>query len=888
MEIFPIWRTANFPTEESEAVFRIMKWGTQEIYRGRGRRYPGEEYLTINLNKPTQNTIDSMIYEALGESGDTVAASNAYAEFSLQFYSESNDTWITVYEFAMINDWSYEYHEGNIYSDPINGHACPGMVLPYSYLVTGDTAETICYEEVEFDMPYIIITPATLVFNDTGGTLTFEVNSNCYWKLISGPGIFNLSQTEGTSGITTVTITASQNEGYNDLIADYKFRGRNEYGIATATLHVTQEGTEPYLNITSGDGAIFNGHRANWTLTYNTNVRPAYYELTGTSGYFATGYTNGGTVTVSVPGSLSGDSYEIKFYTEPNGIFLDSANATQQESGEYFDILSGNGATFSNSGGTWTVTYDTNIPNVYYEYYDCHTWRSGYTSGYELNITIASSSTECNHIVNFYNEPNGVLIGTATASQGDSKMYFYFSVLTGGYIYNERGYYKYPDLWYSFDNGNTWSNEWPHTTQCGCRYFAVNAGDTVFMKGNTIADTTELVRFIDRCGDHTARYNVGGNIMSLYYGDNFEGKTEIPQNAFNGKRYIGNMFGVDTQAYGVVDASNLVLPMTLTEGCLSAMFMNMKTLVAGPKLPWTTMERYCYSDMFNGCTALVTAPALPATALTNATGCYSNMFAGCTSLTAAPVLPATTLTGANGCYSGMFAGCTSLVNAPALPSTLLEASCYESMFAGCTALVNAPALPATDLIVHYSDPYRSYDYDAEYCYKNMFNGCTSLVNAPALPATTLASNCYYGMFNGCTSLTTAPALPATTAVSNCYENMFKGCTALVNAPALPSMTLANYCYDSMFENCTSLTTAPVLPATSFSSVLYCYKEMFQGCTNLNYVKCLLEWDRTQDIYNITFNWLMGVSQTGTFVKASGTTWPTRENGIPTGWTVIDN
>ena len=92
----------------------------------------------------------------------------------------------------------------------------------------------------------------------------------------------------------------------------------------------------------------------------------------------------------------------------------------------------------------------------------------------------------------------------------------------------------------------------------------------------------------------------------------------------------------------------------------------------------------------------------------------------------------------NRAYSGMFYNCTSLTTAPALPAYNLEEWCYSSMFAGCTSLATAPALPTTGV--------------KKYCYRYMFKDCTSLTTAPVLPAQILAWNCYDYMFQGCSSL----------------------------------------------------------------------------------------------------------------------------------------
>ena len=166
------------------------------------------------------------------------------------------------------------------------------------------------------------------------------------------------------------------------------------------------------------------------------------------------------------------------------------------------------------------------------------------------------------------------------------------------------------------------------------------------------------------------------------------------------------------------------------------------------------------------------------------------------------------------------------------------------------------------------------------CYMFMFEG-SCITTAPELPATTLANYCYQYMFNSC-SLTTAPELPATTLARGCYKSMFMNCRNLTTAHELPATSTAVQCYDSMFMNCSSLTTAPVLPAEYID--VESYYSMFRGCTSLTYVKCLAE----RFSIDSTRDWLYEVSPTGTFVKAPNSYWTTGANGIPEGWTVIEN
>lgn len=310
------------------------------------------------------------------------------------------------------------------------------------------------------------------------------------------------------------------------------------------------------------------------------------------------------------------------------------------------------------------------------------------------------------------------------------------------------------------------------------------------------------------------------------------------------------------------------LPATsLTSDCYQNMFKGCTSLTATPSFKGTTLAQRCYSNMFEGCTSLITVEQLSATSLVSS--CYYEMFKGCTSLTTPPQIDATGL--ANNCYQGMFSDCTSLLTAPTLSAETMKDECYKEMFKNCKSLTAAPQLNANTV--------------AQRCYQEMFSGCSNLTTAPTtLPATTLENNCYRDMFLNCTSLTSAPLLPATdlNTANYCYYEMFKGCKSLISAPALPATYLAYHCYESMFEGCISLTTAPVLSATTL--VAGCYSSMFKNCTNLNYIKCLAT-SLNQSV-SCTNDWVYGVSETGTFVKAASmNNWDSGRNGIPTGWTV---
>lgn len=171
-----------------------------------------------------------------------------------------------------------------------------------------------------------------------------------------------------------------------------------------------------------------------------------------------------------------------------------------------------------------------------------------------------------------------------------------------------------------------------------------------------------------------------------------------------------------------------------------------------------------------------------------------------------------------------------------------------------------------------------------YAFCNLFRGNDKVIYAKELklPASTLEYRCYYTMFANCTSLLSAPELPATTLATYCYYGLFYGCTSLTEAPELPATTLASDCYYVMFANCISLKKAPELPSTTL--ITRCYGYMFDGCNNLCYIKM----KATAVISNNHISgWVRNVALSGTFVKASGVEIPIGTNGIPRGWTVIE-
>ena len=262
---------------------------------------------------------------------------------------------------------------------------------------------------------------------------------------------------------------------------------------------------------------------------------------------------------------------------------------------------------------------------------------------------------------------------------------------------------------YSLDSGSTWT-----TLSANTNSPTLESGDTIMWKASGLTPTSSagIGTF-----SSTANFTAAGNVMSLLYGDNFEGQTSLA-----GKDHALR---------------------SLFSGCTTL------TSIDNMSLPATTLSDSCYRAMFSGCTSITNIENLVLPATTLAENCYTRMFYGCTSLTTVPsdLLPVTTLE--ENCYDSMFQSCTSLTTVPSdlLPATTLVNRCYINMFNRCTSLTTPPTLPATTL--------------ATGCYYNMFYQNSSLRTSPVLPAPTLVQDCYRQMFYNCRNLNTVTCLATT-------------------------------------------------------------------------------------------------------------------------------
>ncbi len=201
--------------------------------------------------------------------------------------------------------------------------------------------------------------------------------------------------------------------------------------------------------------------------------------------------------------------------------------------------------------------------------------------------------------------------------------------------------------------------------------------------------------------------------------------------------------------------------------------------------------------------------------------------------------------------------------------------CYQNMFRKNTSITTGKHI----IISAYKM--------APFCCNGMFKDCTAFTSAPVIKATVLAESCCQSMFEKC-KLSVVPDLPATQLAESCYRQMFASCSNLVTVPndLLSHVTnLEPYCYFSMFYQCSKLTNAPDLPAETLVS--HCYETMFAS-TKVSSVKCLATNPSSETTNNpYTKGWLPS-SASGTFTKKAGVkTWTSDTNGIPSGWTVVE-
>ena len=143
------------------------------------------------------------------------------------------------------------------------------------------------------------------------------------------------------------------------------------------------------------------------------------------------------------------------------------------------------------------------------------------------------------------------------------------------------------------------------------------------------------------------------------------------------------------------------------------------------------------------------------------------------------------------------------------------------------------------------------------------------------------------LFSGDTYLVDAYSLVINlNSASHSFDSLFRNCTSLTSGPEkIVIRDAGQLALPSTFSGCTSLTTAPEIIVENIA--FFSFFNVFANCTNLNSIKFLLK--HNNGAFMPFADWVMGVSQTGTFTKNKDANWwQNGKDGIPTGWTVVDS
>lgn len=257
---------------------------------------------------------------------------------------------------------------------------------------------------------------------------------------------------------------------------------------------------------------------------------------------------------------------------------------------------------------------------------------------------------------------------------------------------------------YSLD-GRTWQHT-DNTSEAVTINVQVAQGEKVYWRGSGIRMGTSAsnTATTDSIFTATGDFEVSGNIMSLLYGNSFDGVTSLP---------IGS------------------------EYTFAGLFYNNKKLlsIADLSLPATALVKGCYASMFYGCSNMTgMLSSLPATSYPMS-ACYM-MFRICSKIDAVPSL---TFVSGNGGYQFqyMFDRCTSLVDASAIVMSASDTYSFSAMFTGCSALAVTPVMSLSTLKTG--------------CFNITFQGCTNLNYVKCLATDISATNCLNNWLNGVSS-----------------------------------------------------------------------------------------------------------------------------------------
>lgn len=241
------------------------------------------------------------------------------------------------------------------------------------------------------------------------------------------------------------------------------------------------------------------------------------------------------------------------------------------------------GSTINNQDKNITITANTATTI---------TFDSGYTGlgNVGINVNVPQTGHTDEELEEAYN--NGYSDGYRDGSGDYLNKYLTFeSITSGSYYFKATDVIIKKTLEWSSD-GNNWNEV--TCSSSGTLITNVNVGDKIYFRGvnDSYCDIYSSSYFSSTC-----MFKAYGNIMSIIYGDNYSGKTNLTK-----EHALCSLFYYCT---GLTSAENLILPATtLVESCYQMMFDGCTNLTKAPELPATTLADYCYAHMFYGCSSL--------------------------------------------------------------------------------------------------------------------------------------------------------------------------------------------------------------------------------------------------------------------------------------------
>lgn len=718
----------------------------------------------------------------------------------------------------------------------------------------------------------ISVSPTALTFAASGESLTLSVTnpSSNEWEAVGRPNWVVAYPLSGSATASTITLTASRNEG-DERTGSFVIWNKTK--DETIIIPVTQKfglNSLSFENLNwvtdiAGSGGTATKNNCSYSV-YAYNSLGNYIDVTSSA-----------TVTGSLYVPYSGietrhSAGTLTLTAEYEGVTCTGSVVVYQDE-VYKDYLK---FTFV-SGGTWTY-YNGEGFNIEYSINDGSWQTSEVGAEHTTTVSVSSGDTIRVRGTNATYNPNGLGGNEETKGRFGGTSYYNLS----GNIVALCGGVNYESV----------------TALTGVQAFAeIFKNSNIISAGNLIIPSS-----VTMTGECYAGLFRGCTSLTIV--------PTLPSSNLGDACYEA-MFDGCTSLASV--PANYLPATTLTTYCYASMFKGCTSLTQAPELPATTLEYACYYYMFYGCTNLnyikclatdisayactdywVSNVASTGTFVKNNTmkdwsigvnGIPTNWTvqneSGQTetlsieNLTQLNKVSASggTVTSAdcsfnvyydNGLEVSDVKYMATITGYLTVPSTTLKTEhiagtlVLTATYSGLTATASTPIIQNSVLASQYltfditsagriywryksgNRPRYSKDNGATWnmlsSYINVSENEKVLVKADTGGA--------FGTFSGSTagfklsgnimSLVSGSSfenLDTITATGMCM-NMFNSCTGLTDASdlLLPATTLSKRCYAYMFYNCASLTTAPKLPATTLTE--YCYQNMFSNCSSL--------------------------------------------------------